>query len=124
MIIFMKEEVSQRILLIINKLCLNKNQLANKLGFANVVITNITNQRNLPSFDFLYRLKNYDNNIDLNWLVSGEGTAFITETSNNPSENIELYKTLIATLQSENALLKEKIESLTQTNDSKNKKVS
>ena len=120
----MKEEVSQRILLIINKLCLNKNQLANKLGFANVVITNITNQRNLPSFDFLYRLKNYDNNIDLNWLVSGEGTAFITETSNNPSENIELYKTLIATLQSENALLKEKIESLTQTNDSKNKKVS
>lgn len=120
----MKEEVSQRIMLLISKLCLNKNQLAQRLGFANVVITNITNQRNLPSFDFLYRLKKYDNKIDLNWLISGEGTAFITDTPNNQPENIELYKTLVAALQSENILLKEKIEGLLQTNDSKNKKVS
>lgn len=120
----MKEEVSKRIMLIINRLCLNKNQLAQKLGFANVVITNITNQRNLPSFDFLYRLKTYDNKIDLNWLITGEGDVFIAEKQNNPSENIELYKTLVAALQSENTLLKEKIDGLLQTNDSKNKKVS
>lgn len=120
----MKKEISERILLLINKLALNKNQLAQKLGYANTVISNITNLRNLPSFEFLYRLKNYDNRIDLNWLVTGEGTAFIEEDQDNTSQNIELYKTLVATLQSENALLKEKIEMLVQTNDCKNKKIS
>lgn len=120
----MKEEVSARMLLLMSKLNLNKNQLSLKLGFANVVIGNITNLRNLPSFDFLYRLKKYDNRINMNWLVSGEGEAFIEEIQSTPSENVELYKSLIAALQSENALLKEKIEILTQSNDSKNKKAS
>lgn len=120
----MKEETSKRILLLISKLGLNKNQLAQKLGYANTVIGNITNLRNLPSFEFLHRLKSYDNRIDLNWLVTGEGTVFVVEDQSSTSENIELYKTLVATLQSENALLKEKIEILTQTNDCKNKKAS
>lgn len=120
----MKKEVSERMLLLINKLGLNKNQLATKLGYANTIISNITNLRNLPSFEFLYRLKNYDNRVDLNWLVTGEGEAFVINNQNDTSENIELYKTLVATLQSENALLKEKIEMLAQTNDCKNKKAS
>lgn len=120
----MKEEVSARILLLLNKLNLNKNQLSQKLGFANVVIGNITNLRNLPSFDFLYRLKNYDNRINMNWLVSGEGEMFNDDIQTDSSENVELYKSLIVALQSENALLKEKIERLMLTNDSKNKKVS
>lgn len=120
----MKEEVSKRMMLLLSKLGLNKNQFAQKLGCANVVIGNITNLRNLPSFEFLYRLKTFDNRIDLNWLVSGEGSPFTTEVPSNTSENIELYKTLVATLQSENTLLKEKIEGLMLTNDSKNKKVS
>lgn len=116
----MKEEVSSRILLLISKLNLNKNQLALKLGYANTIVSNITNLRNLPSFEFLYRLKNYDKKIDLNWLFTGEGNPFIDERTGDSSESIELYKTLIATLQSENALLKEKIANQIQSNDSNN----
>lgn len=116
----MGEGVAERLALIISKLNTNKNQLANALNFKNSVVGNIVNKRNLPSYDFIARLKSYEKRIDLNWFFTGEGEMFLAENS----ENMEIYKELAASLRRENELLREKIAQSGQSNDGKNKKVS
>lgn len=111
----MKKEVSKRILQIISELGINKNKLAGELGFYNSVVSNIVNQRNLPSWDFVYKLKQFAKQVDLNWLFTGEGEKFLA-ADNGGERSIELYKELLESYKRENELLREKVEIL--TNDS------
>lgn len=120
----MKEIISERLSLIIKELGINKNRLALELNYKNSVVGNIVNQRNLPSFDFLFRLKQYEPRLNMNWFIFGEGSMFISETNNNADieEKLNVYKELTDTLKRENALLRDKIGQEKQSNDSKNKK--
>lgn len=121
----MKTIISERISQIIKELGINKNKLAIELGYKNSVVGNVVNQRNLPSFDFLLRLKQFENRINMNWLIAGEGTMFVDEIKNSDGhENLEVYKDLIDALKRENILLRDKIERIEQSNDCKNKKTS
>lgn len=119
----MKDVVSERLSQIIKELGINKNKLAIELGYKNSVVGNVVNQRNLPSFDFLFRLKQFENRIDMNWLIAGEGTIFMDENKNpDDNEKLEVYKDLIDSLKRENILLRDKIGRLEQSNDSNKKK--
>lgn len=120
----MKEIISDRLSQIINVLGINKNRLALDLNFKNSVVGNVVNQRNLPSFDFLFRLKQYEPRLNMNWFIFGEGTMFINENNSNINidENLNVYKELAESLKRENTLLREKLEQKEQSNDSKNKK--
>ena len=121
----MKTIISERISQIIKELGINKNKLAIELGYKNSVVGNVVNQRNLPSFDFLLRLKQFENRINMNWLIAGEGTMFVDEIKNSDGhENLEVYKDLIDALKRENILLRDKIERIEQSNDCKNKRLS
>lgn len=116
----MKEDVSERLSVIMKMLHMNMNQLSNALNFKNSVVGNVINQRNLPSFDFIYRLKSFEKKIDLNWFFTGDGSIFQVDST----ENSEVYKELATTLKRENELLREKIAQYEQSIDSKNKKIS
>ena len=118
----MKTIISERLSQIIKELGINKNKLAIELGYKNSVIGNVVNQRNLPSFDFLVRLKQFENRINMNWLIAGEGSIFVDENKNSDDhEKLDVYKDLIDTLKRENILLRDKIEQMEQSNDCKNK---
>lgn len=119
----MKDVVSERLSQIIKELGINKNKLAIELGYKNSVVGNVVNQRNLPSFDFLFRLKQFENRLNMNWLIAGEGTIFMDENKNpDDNEKLEVYKDLIDSLKRENILLRDKIGRLEQSNDSNKKK--
>lgn len=118
----MKEDVSTRLSLIMKKLGLNMNQLSKALDFQNSVIGNVINKRNLPSFDFVQRLKSYEKRLDLNWFFTGEGEIFIK--TEGDTDRTEIYKDLSSALKRENELLREKLAQYEQSNDCKNKKVS
>ena len=83
----MKEIISERLSQIIKTLGINKNRLALELNYKNSVVGNVVNQRNLPSFDFIFRLKQYEPRLNLNWFISGEGNMFIDENNDNNTEN-------------------------------------
>ena len=120
----MKTIISERLSQIIKELGINKNKLAIELGYKNSVVGNVVNQRNLPSFDFLLRLKNFESRINMNWLIAGEGTIFVDENKNSDDhEKLEVYKDLIDSLKRENTLLRDKIERIEQSNDCKNKRL-
>lgn len=120
----MKTIISERLSQIIKELGINKNKLAIELGYKNSVIGNVVNQRNLPSFDFLVRLKQFENRINMNWLIAGEGSIFVDENKNSDDhEKLDVYKDLIDTLKRENILLRDKIEQMEQSNDCKNKRL-
>ena len=107
----MKTIISERLSQIIKELGINKNKLAIELGYKNSVVGNVVNQRNLPSFDFLVRLKQFENRINMNWLIAGEGSIFVDENKNSDDhEKLDVYKDLIDTLKRENILLRDKIE--------------
>jgi hypothetical protein len=117
----MKEEVSKRMTLLITTLGTNKNKLSNEMGYYNTMVGNVINMRNLPSFEFLHRLKTTIPNLDMNWLITGNGSMFLNENEIiSPEENLSIYKDLIESLKRENTLLREKIE---QQNDCKNKRL-
>lgn len=116
----MKTIISERLSQIIKELGINKNKLAIELGYKNSVVGNVVNQRNLPSFDFLIRLKQFENRINMNWLIAGEGSIFVDENKNSDDhEKLDVYKDLIDTLKRENILLRDKIEQMEQSNDCK-----
>ncbi len=120
----MKTIISERLSQIIKELGINKNKLAIELGYKNSVIGNVVNQRNLPSFDFLVRLKQFENRINMNWLIAGEGSIFVDENKNSDDhEKLDVYKDLIDTLKRENILLRDKIEQMEQSNDCKKKRL-
>ena len=120
----MKTIISERLSQIIKELGINKNKLAIELGYKNSVVGNVVNQRNLPSFDFLIRLKQFENRINMNWIIAGEGSIFVDENKNSDDhEKLDVYKDLIDTLKRENILLRDKIEQMEQSNDCKNKRL-
>lgn len=123
---FMKDIVSERLSQIIKALDTNMNRLANDLDFKNSVIGNVVNQRNLPSFDFIYRLKQYDKRINLNWFIAGEGKMFNDDNIENQAteDNLKICKELIDSLKRENILLRDKIDTLLLSNDCKKQKTS
>ena len=59
---------------------LNANSLAKSIDFSRVAVNNMVSpngRRTSPSHDFYSRLKATYENIDLNWLITGEGEMYL-----------------------------------------------
>lgn len=69
----------------------SKTEFAKHLGVSKVYITRYENGEVKPSFDFLKILTEKEN-ININWLLTGEGDIFFSRTTNQEllKENINL----------------------------------
>ncbi len=71
-------KVGQRIKKIRNLLNMSQEELASVAGITKQAISNIENSKSLPSLNMLRQLSvNY--NIDLNYVISGIGSYFISQ---------------------------------------------
>lgn len=70
----MSTTINERIKTIIETTGINANSMANRIGVAATVIYNIIGERkSKPSFDVLKKILEEFDNIDPDWLLSGEG---------------------------------------------------
>ena len=92
-----KNSISKNLIDLREKLGYNKNQFANFLGIGNSYISKYEKGVSDPGAKFLILLKSKIPKLDLNWLIMGEGSMFISEMTNP-----QLYK--------ENEKLKDKLE--------------
>jgi len=74
--------IQNRIEILIKSLGLNTNSFANKIGVKNAVIHNIVShsgRRSKPSFDLLSKIILSFDNINSNWIITGDGNIFNSE---------------------------------------------
>ena len=83
-------EVNNRILKLIKNLGVTQSKFAEDIGIARQTINHITTGKYEPSAKVIQAIaKKYDN-LNLKWLISGEGKMF-KEFDNNVSEPIQNY---------------------------------
>lgn len=89
----------------------NYTTFANEIGVSDVVVRNIITGRNAPSFDFIMRITQTFDWININWLIKGEGSISNEENKsilNEPKKNYGIES--IQELKAENETLKLRIE--------------
>jgi len=102
--------VHQRFNFLVEKLELNPNQLAKKLGITRPTVHSILNGSSLPSAKVLMPLiENYPN-VNLNWLLSGKGEMLIDE--NQVILSKDHLNRLADSLERENNMLRKEINGL------------
>lgn len=74
--------INERLSLLIKELGLNNNSFAKAIGVNPVVTFNIIEgRRTKPSFDLLEKIAFTFDNINIYWLIKGEGAMFRTQPS-------------------------------------------
>jgi len=59
---------------------INSNKLAENINVSRATISHIISGRNKPSVDFLYKILNKYPELNLNWLVTGNGSMKINNS--------------------------------------------
>jgi transcriptional regulator with XRE-family HTH domain len=78
--------INDRIAFLISALKYNPNSFADKVGVSTTVIYNIIKgRRNKPSYDLLIKILNVFDQINTEWLLTGEGNGWLNEVENNES---------------------------------------
>jgi transcriptional regulator with XRE-family HTH domain len=85
-------EIGQRISLLIKELGLNKNSFSKKIGLKNnSTITNIINNpKRSPSYDVIFRILSTYNQLNVRWLIAGQGQMFSIAEDSFPNINDRL----------------------------------
>jgi len=103
--------INNRIELLIKELGLNNNSFSNKIGVNSTVIHNITKGRNSPSFDIMNKIVLTFDNINSEWLLTGEG-EMLKDASQQTKKVVQTevpqkgFELLIEHLKAENKELK------------------
>ncbi|WP_339606126.1 helix-turn-helix transcriptional regulator [uncultured Roseivirga sp.] len=87
--------VNDRIELLMKHFGLSVNSLAEQLDFSRTAVYNIISEkgrRTSPSHDFYIKLKESYENIDLNWLITGEGEMLLDENRLMVADSAGEYK--------------------------------
>ena len=96
--------IAQRLRLFLDNLGIEQQELANTISISKQVVSNAINGKTkYPKSDFLIQLLDGYPNINLYWLLTGEGEMFTTADNSNfstenevlKSENTELRNELI-----------------------------
>jgi transcriptional regulator with XRE-family HTH domain len=77
-----------RIMQLMKEKGLNRNEFAEKIGVQRSSITHILSGRNRPSLDFIEKLAKTYPNLNMNWLVTGDGGMFKVNKTAKPEEAI------------------------------------
>lgn len=79
--------INERLSLLIKELGLNNNSFAKAIGVNPVVTFNIIEgRRTKPSFDLLEKIAFTFDNINIYWLIKGEGAMFRTQPSSKQQQ--------------------------------------
>lgn len=87
--------VNDRIELLMKRFGLSVNSLAEQLDFSRTAIYNIISEngrRTSPSHDFYLKLKESYENVNLNWLITGEGEMLFDDAHLIAAESVGEYK--------------------------------
>lgn len=76
----MEDGISNRIEFLISALGMNNNSFANSLGKSASNIKQIIDGKSKPGFDMLNLIKKKHPNVNLDWLLLGEGQIFVENT--------------------------------------------
>lgn len=110
----MNFDINDRIKQFIKVSNITGKEFADNLGVSPARLSNIMNYRNRPDSDLLIFMADKYRNINLKWLLLGEGEMFTDQTEivlpSTPNNDIFLKK--IIELAAENGMLKEKVKSL------------
>ncbi len=89
-----RNKLSGRMLYLLNELGYNKNSFAKRAGFTNnVTIGKVTTGDTVPNYATLERIAIAFPEINLNWLITGNGEPFLS--SQHTSKSSESYKDII-----------------------------
>lgn len=110
-----KSLIGTRIWDIMQKENLNYRSFGSRIGFSDVVVGNVVKGRNKPSYDFIENLIQTFDWVNLEWLLTGEGSMkksdYFADFDKNQvvNEPIAIYNSRISHLED---LLKEKDKQL------------
>jgi len=84
--------IGERIALLIKELGLNKNSFSKEIGLRNnSTITNIINNpKRSPSYDIIFRILSKYNQLNVRWLIAGQGQMFSIAENSFPNINDRL----------------------------------
>ncbi len=82
--------VGKRLKQVLRKLNLTQVALSQQIEVSNVVINRYIKDKTMPDFNFLNKLANHLN-ININWLLTGEGTMFPTRNTKQIGESEYYY---------------------------------
>lgn len=97
------KEISNRIAEVINENEMTATSFADKIGVPRSSISHILNGRNKPSLDFVMKVCDTFDDIDIYWLLYGKGSPFNSLKENIPDKkpnlkmdkaNLSLEKTI------------------------------
>lgn len=95
----MNLSINTRVQVLIDRLKLNPNAFAEDIGVAPPSVYNIVSGRKTkPSFDFLQKLKERFPQTDMNWLIAGVESPFITDVAKEPELDYQLKVSKIGNL--------------------------
>jgi len=105
------DELNKRVIQIMESMAISKSQFALDLGISLPVLTHISSGRNKPSLDLIIRILHIYKNIDVNWLLFGQGNMYASETKKidlqvELEQMLQEAKKLAATIQSLNEVIK------------------
>ncbi len=115
--------VNDRVELLMRHFGLSVNSMAKKLNFSRTTIHNIVSEngrRTSPSHDFYSKLKESYENINLNWLITGEGEMLLDNEPLLAADSAAEYKVLEpkkTDLQKALAEIKKELQSVNQRID-------
>jgi transcriptional regulator with XRE-family HTH domain len=97
--------INDRIAFLISVLNLNPNSFADKIGVSTTVIYNIVKgRRTKPSFDLLLKILNVFNQVNTDWLLTGEGANWFNQSSQErPTHRLKEKVEILVDRISENA---------------------
>ena len=72
---------------------LSATLFADKIGVQRSSISHILSGRNKPSLDFILKVTSQFTDVDIHWLLKGEGIFPKVEESNSPSTQSSLFDT-------------------------------
>ena len=112
-------EMSERLLLLVKKLNLNKRQFADSINISPGNFSDWINpkKRSVPSTEAIFKISEV-HKVNLNWLITGKGSIFLEQLpeSANNNEDIADLKKKVAVLKKSIAKLEEECNSLQNEN--------
>jgi transcriptional regulator with XRE-family HTH domain len=100
----LKKAMSERFIILRSKMGLTQEEFSKKLGILRFIISDIENQRQLPTIPVIINLMN-TLNISPLWLLKGEGDIFIKDKEPELSQ-LELFKKTFPNVPAEPDLIK------------------
>jgi len=87
------DTVGNRIKKIMDHLNLNYNSFSKELGYSDVVVGNVIKGRNKPSFDFVNKLTQTFDWVDVRWILTGQGEMLLENNITNKTKAVYKLKT-------------------------------